>query len=297
MAYKASQVLSGWTSQSISHNTDLHDQSLATLAQPEASPAATQGSMSLQTDPSTGRQYYQTAPAAGTPASAVGSLTDLSTRPLTAADLMTKPTDLHDPTLGSRAYTNPYQGFRDAPITTSVYQQENVPAFLQQSIANLNAEQSMKRALQSELTNRLASGLQGGGPNSYLWAEALRAAAVNPGAHVGFGAAVQNPAIGEGYKTAANAYAGLAGQQAASIAAANKQPATLQDLLTQRARLSSSIMGGNPATVALDQRITDAYLSGGPNSSVQQLARSASGPSNAAAFGNFAQPVKSGWWS
>jgi hypothetical protein len=272
MAYKASQVLNGWTSQSISHDQNLHDQSLASIAQPD--------------------------PAPPTPApSDVGAINGLAQNPLTAAQLTTTPTDLHDPTLGTRAYTNPDTGFRDAPIVTSVYQQENVPGFLQQSIANLNSEQAMKRALQSELTNRLVGGLQGGGPNSYLWAEALRAASVNPGAHVGFGAAVQNPAIGEGYKTAANAYAGLAGQQAASIAAANKQPATLQDLLTQRSRLSSSIMGGNPAAVQLDQRITDAYLNSGPNSSVQQLARSASGPANAAAFGNFAQPVKSGWWS
>lgn len=245
----------GWTSGSISHNSDLHDQALATLAPTQyASPAT----------------------------SDVGSVNGLAQLPMTAADLLASPSDIHDPKLASAPYGNPGTGFRDAPIISSVYQTNNVPGFLQQSIANLNAEQALKRSLQSELVNRIVGGMQGGGPNAYLWTEALRSAAVNPGAHVSFNAAVQNPLIGQGYNTAANAYAGKTTQQTQALSAANRAGAAIPELEQQRAKLGSVVMGGytGSAQQKLDHQISGAYEAASPNSSTQRLARSVSGPNS-----------------
>ena len=245
----------GWTSGSISHDGELHDRALATLAP---------------------TQYAQPAE------SAVGSVNGLAQNPLTAADLLAKPTDLHDPKLASAPYGNPMQGFRDAPIVSSVYQTNNVPGFLQQSIANLNAEQALKRSLQSEMVNRIMMGMQQGGPNGYLWTEALRAAAVNPGAHVAFNASVMDPAIGAGYSKAAGAYADKTNQQTTALKAANSAGSMIPDLETQRARLGSVVMGGYQGSPQqrIDQQLTQAHLQASPQSGTQQLARSVSGPNS-----------------
>lgn len=241
----------GWTAGTISHNVDLHDRALATRT-PDAAPP--------------------------TPASsAIGPLNGWGQVPLTAAQLMTDPSGVHDPSLASRKYMNPGTGVRDTAAQASVFQSDDAPAFLQQAIANLNAEQAMKRAQQSELVNRILSGVNSGGNNAYLWSEALRGASVTPGAHVSFGSAIQNPDIGAGYKTAADAYAGKTNQQTQSLRMANVSLKSISELEKQRARLGATIMGGYTGSPqqALDQQLNDAYASASPDSATQRLGRSA----------------------
>jgi hypothetical protein len=254
-------TLNGWTGRSISHNADLHDAAHETLS----------------------AAVMDTMPQA--PSSSVGSVNSSAQLNTPASQLAMTPETLHDPSLGSRGTINPNTGLREAPIVASVSQMGNgsVPDILKQSIANLNAEQTMKRAMQAELVNRIVSGVATGGPNSYLWTEALRSAAVNPGAHVQFNAAVQNPLLGEGYKQAASAYADKTAQQTQALKAANNSAGDIASLQAQRARLGSTVMGANYSNSPqqqLDAKITDAYLAGSPNSATQQLARSVSGPNS-----------------
>lgn len=241
----------GWTAATLAHNADLHDASLATLqpAAPMPTPAA----------------------------SDVGPINGLAQSPLTAAALLTDPNGVHDQTLASRAFKNPGTGFRDVAAQGSVYQQNNVPAFLQQSIANLNAEQAMKRAQQSELVNRILQGVNSNSPNNYLFAEALRAAAVGAGAHVNFNAAVLDPALGRGYETATNAYANKTNQQTQSLKAANTAVSAIPALSQQRARLGAVVMGGYEGSQQqkLDRQIALASEAATPMSSTQLLGRSA----------------------
>jgi hypothetical protein len=86
----------------------------------------------------------------------IGALNTLAQNPATADILMADPAGLVDPTLGSRqgvsvAGSRP----RNVAIQTSPYRTADVPGFLQSSIDDLNQNQSLKRALQSEWINRL----------------------------------------------------------------------------------------------------------------------------------------------
>jgi hypothetical protein len=301
-------TLNGWTGQSISHNADLHDSAheaiMTALVGPTPSgeleslgrqgPQTSAGGVEAPNgrttnpnalnDPSLGSRFMDAA-MPQLPSSSVGSVNAAAQLPMTAAQLAVTPDTLHNSSLGSRSTIDPNTGVRTAPIVASTAQIGNgsVPDFLRNSIANLNAEQEMKRAMQAELVNRIVSGVSSGGPNSYLWTEALRSAAVNPGAHVSFNAAVQNPLIGQGYQQAASAYADKTAQQTQALKAANGSGANIADLQAQRARLGASVMGSNysgSAQQQLDNKITDAYLAGSPNSATQQLARSVSGPNS-----------------
>lgn len=139
--------------------------------------------------------------------SIVGPVNAKAQAPLTATDLNTTPSTLVDPTLGSRSSVNPNTGIRDPVLSASVYSQPDVPAYLSQAVAALNEEQALKRSLQAEWNNRLMEGAGSGGPNSYLFAEALRAASVSPGASVGFGQRIADPAVGRAQAVAANTQA------------------------------------------------------------------------------------------
>jgi hypothetical protein len=201
---------------------------------------------------------------------------------MTAEQLMTDPSAAHDPTLASRAYLDPMTGFRQVAAQTSVYEQPNAPAFLQNAVNSLNAEQALRRSLQSELTNRLLSGVQAGGPSSYLFDEALRAASVSPGAHVNFGAPVQSPLIGEGYNVVANAFANRLDQQKQAITAANSVAAQLTALQKQRDSLGANAFGqyaGSPQQ-KLDQQIFGLQEQNQPQSAVQSLGRAAASGSS-----------------
>jgi hypothetical protein len=133
--------------------------------------------------------------------------------------------------------------------------------------------------MQAELVNRIVTGVSKGGPDDYLWTEALRAAAVNPGAHVQFGAAVQNPALGQGYKTAAQAYADKSAQETTALKQANNALSVPQDLMNQRSRLGATVMGGYAGSPqqSVDRQLMDSYINASPDSAVQQLGRSVSG--------------------
>lgn len=242
---------SGWTASSLAPNMELHDASLATRIPDAPLPA----------------------PAA----SVTGPVNAWAQIPLSAAQLRTDPSVAKDPSLASRSYMNPMTGLRDTAASASVYQQADAPAFLQQAISNLNAEQALKRSMQAELVNRIITGMQGGGNDSYLWTEALRAAAVNPGAHVAFQSAVSDPAVGRGYETASKAAAGKLTEQTKSLSMANSALSALPDLQAQRARLGSVVMGGYQGSdqQRLDNKIQQAYMNSGPSSSTQLLGRSA----------------------
>lgn len=187
------------------------------------------------------------------------------------------PTTLNDPTLASRHFIDPMTGYRDVGATASTFQNPNVPAYLTQAVANLNATQSMRQAYQQDLTQKILRGVQSGGPSSYLWAEALRGASVMPGAHVNFNTPVQNPLIGEGYFNAAAAFQQRAKEQAEAIKAASTAQSKLALLQQQRSMLGPTPFGtyDQSPQKKLDDQIFNTQLNVQPQSSVQQLGVSA----------------------
>lgn len=263
--------MGGWTASSLYPNMDLHNASLASRTPTPSNPVP--------------------------PSSSIGNINALSQEPISAAQLMTTPGQANDSALESRKYMNPLTGARQVAASASVYEQPDAPAFLQQQIANLNAEQTLRRSAQSELLNRLVGGVQAGGPDSYLWTEALRAAAVNPGAHVNFGASVQNPVLGQAYSKQVESQNLLRAQQTKALSNANNAQGSLDALLQARNRLGAVAMGGSPSSQqqALDSQITNAYLNILPNSSVQSLGRSVGGGGYTGPIG----PTKStsGWFA
>lgn len=132
--------------------------------------------------------------------SATGPVNALAQNNVSADSLRTTPSTLSDSALGSRKFLNPNTGIRDVAATGSVYAQPDVPAFLSQAVASLNAEQSLRRSMQAEWNDKLLRGAMGqyaaGGADPYVWMEALRAASVNPGSSVAFGQAIQDPQAG-----------------------------------------------------------------------------------------------------
>lgn len=139
--------------------------------------------------------------------SIVGPVNAVAQSPLSADILRTTPQTVADKTLESRKYVNPNTGVRDPVLSGSVYTQPDVPAFLSQAVANLNAEQSLRRSLQAEWNNRLLQGAASPGPNAFLFAEALRAASVAPGSSVAFGQRIADPQVGAAQKIAATSAA------------------------------------------------------------------------------------------
>jgi hypothetical protein len=114
---------------------------------------------------------------------------------------------------------------------------------LAQAVTDLNTEQALKRSLQSEWNSKILGLAQGGGPNNYLFQEALRAASVSPGAHVNFGAAVQNPDIGTGYLQAAQGQRAEATARAAAISAPQQHQQQIAALQKERQQLGANSFG------------------------------------------------------
>lgn len=249
----------------------------------------TSGTLTAPLASRTPSQLRQPLPAPGP--SEVGPVNALAQSPYSAASLMTKPTDAVDQTLGSRLYMNPLTGFREVAAQQSVYAQPSAPAFLQNAISNLNAEQTMARSAQSELVDRImkgasgltATGAPGGGGDPYLWQEALRAASVNPGAHVNFGAAVADPRQGMAAITSANALAMKAAQQSAAIQAARSIPVQILALQKKRDLLGPAAGGfyAGSRQQVMDRQLFDLQGQAEATSGIQQLgqksARSNSG--------------------
>jgi hypothetical protein len=183
------------------------------------------------------------------------------------------PTPLNDPTLASRHFIDPMTGYRDVGATASTFQNPNVPAYLTQAVANLNATQQMRSSAQQDLTQRLFQGVQSGGPDAYLWAEALRSASATPGAHVNFGSAVQNPLVGQGYFNAAGAFQQRAKEQSDAIRAASTAQSKLALLQQQRSMLGATPFGtyDQSPQKKLDDQIFNAMTAVQPQSAVQQL--------------------------
>jgi hypothetical protein len=121
-----------------------------------------------------------------------GTNSALAKAPITAEALRTTPSTLSDATLGSRRFVNPNTGVRDVAATGSVYAMSDVPAYLSQAVAGLNAEQALRRSVQAEWNDRLLRNAEDSS-NPYVWMEAIRAASVNPGSSVAFGQAIQDP--------------------------------------------------------------------------------------------------------
>lgn len=178
-------------------------------------------------------QFRGLMPGGWTASSVVGPINALAQSPLQADVLRTTPQTLADTTLGSRKYVNPNTGIRDPVVSGSVYEQPDTPAFLSQAVANLNAEQALRRSLQAEWNNRLLGGVAAGGPDAFLYAEALRAASVAPGSSVAFGQQIADPQTGSAQKTAAET---MAKEQAAR----EKHASELEKIRRQMVQLSSN---------------------------------------------------------
>lgn len=177
------------------------------------------------------------------PQSYVGPLNALAQQPYTAASLMRSPGAVNDPKLASRAYGSTVPGTVKPAFAESVYQRPEVPAYLAQAVTDLNTGQSLQRSLQSEWNNKILGLASGGGANGYLFQEALRAASVSPGAHVNFGAAVQNPDIGTGYLQAAQGQKAQALATAGAIGAPQQYQQQIAALQRERQQLGANAFG------------------------------------------------------
>ncbi len=171
-------------------------------------------------------RFLTTKPAAGWTAasivqpqpSATGPVNALAQNNVTAESLRTTPSTLADSSLGSRKYVNPNTGIRDVAVSGSVYAQPDVPAFLSQAVAGLNAEQALQRSMKAEWNDRLMRGVMGqyadGGADPYVWAEALRAASVGPGSSVSFGQQIADPHAAQAALINAHANASISAARA-----------------------------------------------------------------------------------
>lgn len=177
------------------------------------------------------------------PQSNVGPVNALAQQPYTAASLYRSPGAVNDPKLASRAYGSTVPGAVKPAFAESVYQRPEVPAYLAQAVTDLNTGQSLQRSLQSEWNNKILGLATNSGPQNYLYTEALRAASVSPGAHVSFGAAVQNPDIGAGYRAASLGQANLTNAQAGAIAAPQQYQAQIAALQKERQQLGQNAFG------------------------------------------------------
>jgi hypothetical protein len=175
--------------------------------------------------------------------SVVGPVNAAAQNQVTAAQLRTTPSTLYDTSLGSRQYMNPNTGIRQPVAASSVYAQSDVPAFLAQSVDALNAEQALRRSLAAEWQNRLLRGVEEGGPNAYMLAEALRAASVGPGSSVAFGKEVADAKIGQGYLEQSQAAANLAGQKQSVLGQQQRDILNYQAALKKQAQTSRSNSG------------------------------------------------------
>lgn len=163
----------------------------------------------------------QAAKAANTQSS-VGPVNAMAQAPISADALRTTPSTLSDATLGSRRFLNPNTGIRDVAASGSVYQQANVPAYLSQAVAGLNAEQALRRSLQAEWNDRLIRNAESSN-DPYIWLEAIRAASVNPGSSVAFGQAIQNPNAARAQMISAQSQANLNAQKQRILSDASSQ--------------------------------------------------------------------------
>lgn len=186
------QAKGGWTGMVHSSQVAAFDAQMA-----EEKRVADEAALATLTldDPALGSRTSGWSPVTPLP-SVTGPVNALAQNNVPAALMTTTPATLYDASLGSRQYKNPNTGIRDPVASGSVYAMSNVPAYLSQTVAALNEEQALKRSLQAEWNNRLLQGVGGAGPNSYLYAEALRAASVSPGASVSFGQRISDPQTG-----------------------------------------------------------------------------------------------------
>lgn len=182
-----------------------------------------------------------------------GTNSALAKAPITADALRTTPSTLSDARLGSRSFVNPNTGIRDVVASGSVYNQPNVPAFLSQAVAGLNAEQALRRSVQAEWNDRLLRNAESSS-DPYLWMEAIRAASVNPGSSVAFGQQILDPNQGRANLIAAQSNASLNSQRARILSDASNQ---IAEYKTASQQASNQPMGTSFAQQA-QQRASNA---------------------------------------
>lgn len=222
-----------------------------------------------------------------------GQNSALAKAPITADALRTTPSTLSDARLGSRSFKNPNTGIRDVAASGSVYAMSDVPAFLSQAVAGLNAEQALRRSVQAEWNDRLLRNAESSS-DPYLWMEAIRAASVNPGSSVAFGQQILDPNQGRANLIAAQSNANLNSMRSRIISDASGQ---LYDYRNAAERAGNQPSGSPFAQQA--QRQASEALHGYVLS--QPLAVAAAGGSNSgwggwstSASPRLAQP-RSGW--
>ena len=150
------------------------------------------------------------AAASGAPASPIPGAPEATKRQFSlVTDFVTNQSNpnITDPSIASRGYMNLPSNYAQPLVSASVYSNPNVPAFLAGAVDRINATQLERYSAQQDLINKLFRGVEGGGENAYMLAEALRAAAATPGANINFGSAVTDPRFGKGYQTQSNAFA------------------------------------------------------------------------------------------
>lgn len=164
-------------------------------------------------------------------------------------------------------------GPQQVAIQTSPYRTQNVPAFLNQAISDLNLNQSLRRSQHAELVNRLFQEAMTG--NLSAW-DALRAASLQPGVHAQL-APITDPNTGIAAAEQSRAAAGQLAAQTAAIRAAQAIPQQISTLEAQQARLGSAPFGfyQGSAQQRLNTQLTDLYGQRTARSSVQQLGQAA----------------------
>lgn len=220
-----------------------------------------------------------TAPPTRAGTSNIGWLNWIAQNPVTADQLLLPAQSLQDPKLGQMtSYTSPLVGARRTEAQVSLFNDPNAPASIMQQIQSLNMNQSLRRAQQAEYINRLF----GAAVESPVYAEALRAASIQPGASAAFGARIlSNPEMAANV-TGAQASAQNIAARTAAINAVDTRQRQLQQLQQQRASLGQNPMGFYTGSQQekLDKQIMALESDIRNNQGTQRIAESAAGTSS-----------------
>jgi hypothetical protein len=150
---------------------------------------------------------------------------------------------LNDPSLGSVNFLSRAQALpTEVPISTSVYQNPNVPDFLQGQINQLNSENLLARQARQDLIDRLFIAASEGDYNAW---EALRTVGIAPGAAASFGQAIKPPVVAEAEADKLGSEASLNRERQYQARALDRQKNELESKLLklQALPVSSGIIG------------------------------------------------------
>lgn len=211
--------------------------------------------------------------------SSIGWLNWLSQNPVTADQLLLPQDQTKDPKLAQiSSFKSPLTGVRRTDAQVSLFNDPNAPRSILEEVQSLNTNQSLRRAAQSEYLDTLFRNAT----SNPAYAEALRAASVQPGASVGFGSRILSGAEMGANVTGATSAARNIDARTKAIQQVDNRQRELQSLQQQRTQAGQNPMGFYTGSVQekLDRQIMALQDDIRNNKSTQNVAMAAAGTSS-----------------